>query len=272
MPGVRVCCQLVLMLLWLLCSGMCSVLPLPLLHRSPYSLHCVVAVSVPPSRRRTQLFVYGTLQAGFHWHSKFMASAELVCRCVTTAPAALVVGESGVPYVLDAETVAAASAGALLRAVGVPLLRVCLCLLLRVCVCAALSLCALPVAMGGLTLHLWCSYGAVGVAAAAAVATRCPTCRLFDVGRCVFVSGTGGLSSRPAGVSSETDGTADDTEYPVPQCVFGELYSVDEETLENLDEYEGVTKGYYKRSAVEVRCRAVVPCAGACEACVRRCV
>ena len=34
--------------------------------------------------------------------------------------------------------------------------------------------------------------------------------------------------------------------------IVGELYEVDEESLRGLDEYEGVSKGYYERRAIHV--------------------
>jgi hypothetical protein len=44
--------------------------------------------------------------------------------------------------------------------------------------------------------------------------------------------------------------------------VVGEVYEVDGEALENLDEYEGVSKGYYCRVEVEVEVEGVgtLPC------------
>eukprot|EP00462_Mataza_sp_D1_P006260 CAMPEP_0175122826 /NCGR_PEP_ID=MMETSP0087-20121206/1919_1 /TAXON_ID=136419 /ORGANISM="Unknown Unknown, Strain D1" /LENGTH=540 /DNA_ID=CAMNT_0016404481 /DNA_START=30 /DNA_END=1650 /DNA_ORIENTATION=+ len=46
------------------------------------------------------LFVYGTLQRGFHWHDKFLAGAEYLGLAQSATPLPLVVGECGVPYVL----------------------------------------------------------------------------------------------------------------------------------------------------------------------------
>jgi gamma-glutamylaminecyclotransferase len=52
------------------------------------------------SEHRTMLFVYGTLKAGFHWHNKFLSQAKFVSKSTTVDPLALVVGDSGVPYLL----------------------------------------------------------------------------------------------------------------------------------------------------------------------------
>jgi hypothetical protein len=46
------------------------------------------------------LFVYGTLKAGFQWHEKYMTGAVRLGKAVTVDRFALVVGDSGVPYVL----------------------------------------------------------------------------------------------------------------------------------------------------------------------------
>jgi gamma-glutamylcyclotransferase (GGCT)/AIG2-like uncharacterized protein YtfP len=92
----------------------------------------------------TLLFVYGTLKRGFHWHSKFMSDCTFVSVGTTSLPLPLVVGDSGVPYV---------------------------------------------------------------------------------------------LGDMPEGVG---------------ECVVGEVFSVPSESLENLDEYEGVGKGYYRRATVLV--------------------
>jgi gamma-glutamylcyclotransferase (GGCT)/AIG2-like uncharacterized protein YtfP len=50
---------------------------------------------------RYLLFVYGTLKSGFHWNHKFLSQATCVMpHAVTDAPYPLVVGDSGVPYLL----------------------------------------------------------------------------------------------------------------------------------------------------------------------------
>jgi len=52
------------------------------------------------------IFVYGTLKRGFHWNHKFLSRSSFVTRAITEQPYPLVVGESGVPYLLgDAELV-----------------------------------------------------------------------------------------------------------------------------------------------------------------------
>jgi gamma-glutamylcyclotransferase (GGCT)/AIG2-like uncharacterized protein YtfP len=61
-------------------------------------------VCTPDDRRKTIskfLFVYGTLKRGFHWHKKFLYNAWFISEAVTCEPHALVVGESGVPYMLQ---------------------------------------------------------------------------------------------------------------------------------------------------------------------------
>jgi gamma-glutamylcyclotransferase (GGCT)/AIG2-like uncharacterized protein YtfP len=54
---------------------------------------------------RTLLFVYGTLKRGFHWNSKYLGlGASLIAsRAVTVDKWRLVVGDSGVPYLLNTE-------------------------------------------------------------------------------------------------------------------------------------------------------------------------
>ena len=49
---------------------------------------------------RSVLFVYGTLRRGYHWHDKFMARGRFLGAAITCAPLPLVIGASGVPYVL----------------------------------------------------------------------------------------------------------------------------------------------------------------------------
>jgi gamma-glutamylcyclotransferase (GGCT)/AIG2-like uncharacterized protein YtfP len=51
------------------------------------------------------LFVYGTLKRGFHWNNKFLSTAFFVCSATTTSAWPLVVGESGVPYLLSRDQV-----------------------------------------------------------------------------------------------------------------------------------------------------------------------
>jgi len=50
------------------------------------------------------LFVYGTLKCEFHWHAKYLGDevhgAECLGQAITVPPLALVVGDSGVPYML----------------------------------------------------------------------------------------------------------------------------------------------------------------------------
>jgi len=35
--------------------------------------------------------------------------------------------------------------------------------------------------------------------------------------------------------------------------ILGEIWLVDEETLQGLDEYEGIGKGYYERMSIDVK-------------------
>jgi gamma-glutamylcyclotransferase (GGCT)/AIG2-like uncharacterized protein YtfP len=49
---------------------------------------------------QTLLFVYGTLKKNFHWNAKFLSQSELIAPVTTVEKLALVVGESGVPYLL----------------------------------------------------------------------------------------------------------------------------------------------------------------------------
>lgn len=56
---------------------------------------------LPQPPRPHLLFVYGTLKSGFHWNKKYLSiGAELVGPCTTRSAMPLVVGESGVPYML----------------------------------------------------------------------------------------------------------------------------------------------------------------------------
>jgi gamma-glutamylaminecyclotransferase len=48
----------------------------------------------------TLLFVYGTLKRGFQWHSKFLSRAVFVATAESAELLPLVVGDSGVPYLL----------------------------------------------------------------------------------------------------------------------------------------------------------------------------
>ncbi len=51
--------------------------------------------------RDTYMFFYGTLKTGFHWNTKFLSHAERVGdRAITCERWPLVVGDSGVPYLL----------------------------------------------------------------------------------------------------------------------------------------------------------------------------
>eukprot|EP00698_Gefionella_okellyi_P004160 TRINITY_DN13882_c0_g1_i1.p1 TRINITY_DN13882_c0_g1~~TRINITY_DN13882_c0_g1_i1.p1 ORF type:complete len:628 (+),score=112.34 TRINITY_DN13882_c0_g1_i1:40-1884(+) len=54
---------------------------------------------VPPACDHL-LFVYGTLKRGFHWNRKFLSQCEFVGAARSCERYALVVGESGVPYLL----------------------------------------------------------------------------------------------------------------------------------------------------------------------------
>ena len=47
------------------------------------------------------LFVYGTLKRMHHWHNKFLSEAQFVCNAETEEAIPLVVGNSGVPYLLQ---------------------------------------------------------------------------------------------------------------------------------------------------------------------------
>jgi gamma-glutamylcyclotransferase (GGCT)/AIG2-like uncharacterized protein YtfP len=46
------------------------------------------------------MFFYGTLKSGFHWNTKFLSRCQLMGAATTVDPMALVVGDSGVPYLL----------------------------------------------------------------------------------------------------------------------------------------------------------------------------
>lgn len=48
----------------------------------------------------THLFVYGTLKRGFHWNHKFLGRSRFISEATTVDPYPLVVGNSGVPYLL----------------------------------------------------------------------------------------------------------------------------------------------------------------------------
>jgi len=46
------------------------------------------------------LFFYGTLKKGFHWNQKYLSSGQFVSKAITRDLFPLVIGESGVPYLL----------------------------------------------------------------------------------------------------------------------------------------------------------------------------
>ncbi|PRP85353.1 hypothetical protein PROFUN_07061 [Planoprotostelium fungivorum] len=46
------------------------------------------------------LFFYGTLKSGFHWNTKFLSYSKFVGKCTTVERLPLVIGTSGVPYLL----------------------------------------------------------------------------------------------------------------------------------------------------------------------------
>ncbi|CAM9864092.1 unnamed protein product, partial [Heterosigma akashiwo] len=74
------------------------------------------AKPLPPERennepQETILFVYGTLKQGFHWHDKFLSrGARFLGTAQTLDPVPLVLGASGVPYLLDPEAAPPAAA------------------------------------------------------------------------------------------------------------------------------------------------------------------
>jgi gamma-glutamylcyclotransferase (GGCT)/AIG2-like uncharacterized protein YtfP len=47
------------------------------------------------------LFVYGTLKRNCHWHSKYMIGTQFMGEATTLQPQSLVIGECGVPYLLN---------------------------------------------------------------------------------------------------------------------------------------------------------------------------
>jgi gamma-glutamylaminecyclotransferase len=58
-------------------------------------------VEEEPAGKTHLVFVYGTLKKGFHWHQKYLWRASLQAAQAHTVDAhSLVVGESGVPYLL----------------------------------------------------------------------------------------------------------------------------------------------------------------------------
>ena len=52
-------------------------------------------------KKKKYLFVYGTLKRNFHWNSKYMSRCKFIATAKTRTAHHLVVGESGVPYLLD---------------------------------------------------------------------------------------------------------------------------------------------------------------------------
>jgi len=52
------------------------------------------------SKTLIYLFVYGTLKSGFHWNQKFLGRSKFISKAKTVHAYPLVVGESGVPYLL----------------------------------------------------------------------------------------------------------------------------------------------------------------------------
>jgi len=57
--------------------------------------------TVKSDSEKTLIFFYGTLKKGFQWHHKYLWRARLISQNAETAdPFPLVVGESGVPYLL----------------------------------------------------------------------------------------------------------------------------------------------------------------------------
>ncbi|CAB9505654.1 AIG2-like family [Seminavis robusta] len=53
------------------------------------------------SEKQHVLFVYGTLKRKCHWHSKYMTGAHFLGEASTVRPQTLVIGQCGVPYLLD---------------------------------------------------------------------------------------------------------------------------------------------------------------------------
>lgn len=53
------------------------------------------------SEKKHVLFVYGTLKRNCHWHAKYMTGAQFLGEATTTEPRPLVIGQCGVPYLLN---------------------------------------------------------------------------------------------------------------------------------------------------------------------------
>jgi len=67
---------------------------------SPFSFLSLSNLSLSSSPKFHMLFVYGTLKRGFHWNNKFLSNSQFLCESVSVDVYPLVVGGSGVPYLL----------------------------------------------------------------------------------------------------------------------------------------------------------------------------
>jgi gamma-glutamylcyclotransferase (GGCT)/AIG2-like uncharacterized protein YtfP len=110
-------------------------------------------VAAERAKRPHLMFFYGTLKSGFHWNTKFLSQCQLMGPAITSSSMALVVGDSGVPYLLG------------------------------------------------------------------------------DIG-------------------NDSEGT---------NAIRGEVWRVDDVSLQGLDEYEGISKGYYSRRTIDVIIKSATP-------------
>lgn len=65
------------------------------------TLHILKKIHRHLSEKQHTLFVYGTLKRNCHWHCKYMTGAEFMGEATTLAPISLVIGQCGVPYLLN---------------------------------------------------------------------------------------------------------------------------------------------------------------------------
>jgi gamma-glutamylcyclotransferase (GGCT)/AIG2-like uncharacterized protein YtfP len=183
--------------------------------------------SFPSLSSSTLLFVYGTLKTDFQWNQKYLhnrggCGAVLVGGATTRDKHRLVVGDSGVPYLCLNSSLSEES---------------------EECVCNATS----PIENG--TDNCFC---------------RCASCQ-HNIHR-PNRSWTGdtaatSLAAISLGASSASLWTKPSTSPPSSspgaladgERVHGELWAVTPECLQNLDDYEGLSKGYYLRKRISVQ-------------------
>jgi gamma-glutamylcyclotransferase (GGCT)/AIG2-like uncharacterized protein YtfP len=231
-----------------LLSSLALLLPLYLLSGGLFSLRSPktpassskgALLSSPSSSHPHLLFVYGTLKRGFHWNQKYLHSrgaggsgATFICEATTRERHRLVVGDSGVPYLClntalpDEEAVACScSATSSIEDPGPSQRCSCLC-----------ESCQHNIHR---PRHSWTGdSAAVSLAATSLGASSSALWRKPSTVPSLSPPLHSALSS-PSAAAGER--------------IHGELWSVSAECLDNLDDYEGVSKQYYQRQRISVQ-------------------